>query len=268
VGQIGPAAKAAVPALIELLNDAEEIERQAATQVQGRIVGAQAAVQAATNDLIRKLFWENSPVRQAAAQALGRIGPAAQAAIPALIEQLIDCDQMAVPGMIGHFWTQLWYEEVVQAAQALRAINPDWANCSEAQATVPALIDNLAIGNWLFDAGAAQVLGQMGPAAQAAVPALIGKIAQWRSDEAAALALGQIGPTAQAALPALIGILAHWREEVRQAAAQALGQIDPDWVKDPEAQAALPALIEKLNDKIPEVRQAAAYALKLIRQEA
>ena len=59
----------------------------------------------------------------------------------------------------------------------------------------------------------------------------------------AAEALGQIGPKAEAAVPALAKALQDKEEKVRQDAAVALGRIGP------KAQAAAPALVEALKDK-------------------
>ena len=51
------------------------------------------------------------------------------------------------------------------------------------------------------------------------------------SAEKAARALGQIGPAAKAAVPSLHEALHDFRPEVRRAAAEALRKIDPDATK-------------------------------------
>ena len=81
LGQIGPAAKDAVPALSEALKDKEGYVRRAAVSALGRIgPAAKDAVPA----LMVALKHKNRRVRSYAANALGQIGPAAKAAGPAL----------------------------------------------------------------------------------------------------------------------------------------------------------------------------------------
>ena len=94
---------------------------------------------------------------------------------------------------------------------------------------------------------AAHALGQIGPGAREAVPALaraLGVEGRKRLSEEqlpekveAARALGQIGPGAQGAVPALVGALGADHSVLREAAARALGQIGPG------AQEAVPALV-------------------------
>jgi HEAT repeat protein len=98
--------------------------------------------------LITALGDAASGVRRAAATALGRIGPAAAWAVPALITALGDADM----------------EVRDNAAQALEQIGP---------AAVPTLITALGNANGRVRWKAAQALEQIGPAAVEAVPALI-----------------------------------------------------------------------------------------------
>src|SRR5205085_4604058 len=74
--------------------------------------------------------------------------------------------------------------------------------------------------------------------------------------QAAATALGQIGPAAREAVPALTPLLRDPDGDVRSAAFQALGRIGP------AAAAAVPALVEALAD--PARRGPAAEALAAI----
>ena len=71
-------------------------------------------------------------------------------------------------------------------------------------------------------------------------------------------ALGDIGPKAKAAVPALSEALKDQNEYVRRRAAQALSNIGP------EAKKAAPSLIEALKDNNSWVRKNAAQALKKI----
>ena len=87
LGEIGPAAKAAVPNLIETLKDQNGRVRGSAARALGEI-GPDA--KAAVSSLIEALNDENSGVRADAAHALGRIGPDAKDAIPHLSKTLKD----------------------------------------------------------------------------------------------------------------------------------------------------------------------------------
>ena len=75
---------------------------------------------------------------------------------------------------------------------------------------------------------------------------------------AAARALGQIGPTANEAVPALIQSLKDPNGQVRCEVAWSLGRIGP------AAAPAMPALVERLDYEDGEVRRYSAYARSLL----
>jgi hypothetical protein len=79
LARIGERARPAVPMLIDLLNSGNQAKREAAALALG---GIGPAGSAATASLIQAL--DDEGVRFRAAIALGRIGPAAEAAVPAL----------------------------------------------------------------------------------------------------------------------------------------------------------------------------------------
>ncbi len=181
--------------------------------VDDRVPG-RAARERWKNDIsenMRKTQKEGNPmdtspsVRWSAAVALGKIGPDAKAAVPALIEALKDENS----------------EMRRRVAVALGNIGPD------AKAAVPALIEALKDENKNVRDSAAVALGTLGPDAKAAVPVLIEAL----KDEGmvvrreAAGALGEIGPDAKAVVPALIAALKDEDWRVRGQAAEALGRI-------------------------------------------
>jgi HEAT repeat protein len=85
LGRIG---KPAVPALIDALADRWQESRQSVVaRTLGRIGPAAAE---AVPALAHELTSENANVRQAAAEGLGQIGPPAEPAVPALIQLLTD----------------------------------------------------------------------------------------------------------------------------------------------------------------------------------
>ena len=223
LSKIGPDAKAAVPALTEVLKDKDKDVRDAAAEALGKI-GPEA--KAAVPALIEALKDQYEHVRELAAQALAQIGPEAKEAVSALIEALKDQDKSVR----------------INAAQALAQIGP------EAKEAVSALIEALKDQN--EDIGipacAAEALGKIGPEAKAAVPALTealkyksarraapsyADVLRYRSVMVrafAAEALGKIGPEAKAAVPDLIEALKDKDKDVRRAAASALGKIGPE----------------------------------------
>ncbi len=133
-----------------------------------------------------------------------------------------------------------------------------WANQRQYQATeVEKCIRNLQ--NYEFPhtrAYAAKVLGQMGPAARPAVPALLEALRDedGQVSRAAAEALGKIRPGPDA-IPGLMACLKNPRPFTRMQAAESLGCIGPP------AQEAVPALKEALEDKDVLMRLTTAEAL-------
>jgi HEAT repeat protein len=160
-------------------------------------------------------------------------------AVPALIRALSDPDRFvrwAAARTLG------WYSREKPA-------EPDRA--------VPALAHLLADGDLDVRLIAAATLEIYGPAAGAAVDALI-KSTQAGDNEirqAAMRALLAVGKKGQKAIPTLIGLLTNSEEAVRQAAAETLGQFGP------AARAALPALRRALHDSDRNVRRAASEAI-------
>src|SRR5262249_3152032 len=107
-------------------------------------------------------------------------------------------------------------------------------------------------------------LGNYGPKARAAIPALIdaAKGEELSLRERAMIALGAIGPEAKAAVTALREGLRANELQLRIAAAGGLGRIGP------EAKSAVPLLIDCLTSNEAELRVVAARALAGIGPEA
>ena len=125
---------------------------------------------------------------------------------------------------------------------------------------MPALIAALGQED-LGEGVAAKALAKMGPAAEAAVPALIKGLqaAEPRRRWNAAQALGQIGPKAAAAVPSLERLLKDDSIPVRAESARALGRIGD------EARRSVPAIVALLDDSDAHVRAMAARALGWLR---
>jgi HEAT repeat protein len=211
--------------------------------------------------LIEVLASQHLSVRRKAPLALGRIGPQAKRAVPALVRLLEDDDSGVRVNAAAALWQiardprgidaleeairQGTYTEPYKAAVALGRLGPD------AETAVPVLIAALGHADEDVRRASARALGQIGPAA---IPAVQQALAapQEPVRRYAVQALGWIGPPA---LPALIEALDNNDAPVRASAARELGRLGP------EASAARPALVEAVDDPDPKVRAAAARAL-------
>src|SRR5262249_5353007 len=145
-------------------------------------------------------------VRQGAAEALMKIGPKAQAAVPALAKALQDKESRVR-------WS---------AAEALVKIGP-----KAAQAAAPFLVQALNDKEEVGHRNDAEALVQIGlPALPALVKALQNKDNEWTVRQSAARVLGAMGLEAKDAVPALAE--ARRKDDVdavRKAADEALQRI-------------------------------------------
>lgn len=136
---------------------------------------------------VNELQKDDITVRLMALQSLGRIGPEARIAIPAMLE-LWDVKEGETEGF--------WRGPVIQA---LAALGPD------AREALPKIVDAMTDPNAAVRGMAATACAEMHAAAKDAVPALI----ELTRDpvitvkEAAIVALGEIGPDAKEAIPVL-----------------------------------------------------------------
>lgn len=131
------------------------------------------------------------------------------------------------------------------------------------QATLPTDITGLIVVLQSQDVEAriqaTRVLGNMGPAAQPAVPALTQNLYHYNFEvrRAAAEALGKVGPGAQSSVPVLIvTLLEDSFVHARGAAAEALGKIGESMT--------VPALAAALADESDSVQIQSAISLALL----
>jgi len=209
VGGLGEAGRKAVPALGHALKRGDPELAAAAARSLGQLEQVAAD---SVDGLIGVLANEDDEVRAAAAGALGNIASHPDRSVPALIETLADKD------------------ETVRRASA-RALGRFKQDAAEA---VPALAE--ALKDKLIQGSAAASLGEIGPAAKSAVPALM-ELAQTAEDLApsqsnwncktAIDALGKIGPDAAAATPLLVKLHQTDNQYIKSACATALWRIDP-----------------------------------------
>ena len=254
--------------LIDLLQVRDE-RAVAATKQLGEL-GAQAvpaipALNAAMND--RKYDALHGSLRSAAADALGRIGPAA---VPVLIKAASSSDESlrtqanqalasmeqrpaeAAPAIRKQLHNP---EPAVRRAAvlALRRLGGESAVLDELQASLKD--DNPGVRQ-----AAAHVLGEIGAPAEAAIPSLIGALRdeQVSVARAATAALALVGPKSDDVIRVLIAIAKDGNRSQRSNAILALGQIGPT------ATAALPIVQAALSDNDLGLRKVAGWTLRQI----
>jgi HEAT repeat protein len=270
------AAQTRIPRLIADLPDYSQ--REAAIAELAKI--GEPAVEA----LIEALRGEDLRLYDPAAEALGKIGPKAVEAIPALIRSIRDHEERqgrlrgeelshwrrfvtaeqallrigihtrpAVPYLATLAEDEDYYVRM-RAMVALRQIGPD------AQTAVQALVRQLFSKDETTRGLAADALGSIGRGAGDAAPAL-GKALSGASNNYDRIgnALARIGKPAVASLKTALGDKDEW---ARAVAAEALGKIGPD------ARDAVPELAAALGDPSLRVRHHAAVALGKIGPEA
>jgi hypothetical protein len=194
--------------------------------------------------LLEELHHDKENTRLRAAYALGHLG--AQA-VPALIDTLHQEASAQLEANLEHRYTN--------PSQLYTA----YALSSAGQAAVAPLVEILDHPDWWMRATAADILGDIGPVAQQAIPGLT-RLVQDESSEwvrrNAAEALGTMGAAAAPAAPALATALRDEHSKVRHNAATAL------WRIGPQAAAAANQLRQALEDESYFVRNHAELALE------
>jgi HEAT repeat protein len=210
VGELGPLAAACSPTLLRTLSASDEHEVATSADVLGRVL-APDAVPA----LAGLLSHPAHDLREVAARALARFGEASRPALDALVVALDDDSS----------------EVRRDAALALAAIGP------AAAAAWPGLCRALDDEDPGVRPAARAALAAIAGDAQSAVPRLVVDLddRDARVRESAALALGQLGARAATAVPALLRRL----EAHDVAAAEALGRIGAPELAVPALERAL-----------------------------
>ena len=227
VADLGTAGKDAVPALVALLEKADEETLWHVERALGSI-GSEAGT--AVPALTAKLQDKSPKVRAYAAYALGRIGEAAKPAVPALVTAVKDPEATVRR----------------EAVKAVRAIKPG------PEVVIPLAVEMFKSAQPAELVPALQSIAESG---EKGLPVLVESFKHPEARYWACLLLSELGPRGKEAVPAAIEVLKDERPEVRREAVLALGRVGPD------AAAAVPAIASALDDKDPTVRYAAAYAL-------
>ena len=182
------------------------------------------------------LVDSNPMIRQAAAGALAKMGPAAQAAKPALLRCLQGDPSAPVRS---------------NAACALGWLGKD-------PELIPPLIKALDDQDKEVRRYAAYALSLLSPTSAPAVPKLIERLEDPHMAYMAARALGAIGAPARPSIPQLIKALRRDNSLARMEFVIALGKFGP------EAKQAIPDLLVLANDTDPHVKKVAGDTLPQI----
>jgi HEAT repeat protein len=229
LGNLGLAARDAVPALAKALHDNFPEVRGSAAKALGQI-GTPAV-----GDLVKALKDRDAGVRTRAAQALGQAGPDAKEAVPALIEALKD--------------TQV--DVRVAAVDALGEMG------AEGKEAAPKLARLFHDPSRRVRGHVRAALAQIGPAAVEPLCDVLGEEkVEVRLDAIKTIAL--FGPEAKKSVPLLRPAMKDEDHRIRVAAADALGKMEL------EGADAVPELLAALRDKNREVHNQAANALVIM----
>ncbi len=269
---MGPAAKEAIPALIETLTNQDKgVRRNARWALES--IGLETvpfllrALRSQDPEVCRDaalLLLGMNQMEGEAIAALQRVGSAGPA-LPSRVAQTpgargSSSQARAAPETYSEeaasaFTRSLENEEIRHsAAEALKELEPI------SREVAPAPLQSLQDEDPWVRSSAVRAFKRIGPASQELAFVLV-RVMGDRNEgvrRSAIQALGELGASAEPAVPALIQALGDEQSLIRTDAAHALGQIGP------EAQEAVPDLLHALNDPSGLVRFNAAVALGTI----
>ena len=249
IDTLGRLGSDAVPELIDVLgdNDGLVLVRQYAAAALARSTETDKRIVPA---LIEALDAKSADVRGAAIDALGEMGPAAVGAVSRIIALTADQNEtlyiresaigaLAAVAPMDAAANRALVSTVADsnprihdaAVSALVSIRAGQLGESDMTARLAMLLQALNQGNAAERLDSANRIGDLGPYAVTAVPALTGILAQRDNDAAlraaAAASLGLIGPGAEASVPELVRCLEEDDVGLRDTALIALERIGP-----------------------------------------
>ena len=176
VQKIEAIGEAAVPALVDAMNQGDLRLRHQSIEILGRM---RQNARSATPELIKSLSDDEPQIRRNAAWALGRVGEEAGDAMPILLETALDEE----------------WDVRADAVWAMGKVIEDTGEFGIVDASlVEAVISHLGDLNPHVRWSAAWSLARFGPGAEAALPALVDALADYSHEvrASAAAALGRI----------------------------------------------------------------------------
>jgi HEAT repeat protein len=267
LGEIGPEARAAAPALLDLaLREGDDGSGAMAAGALGTI-DLTAARQAMAAHMTR-LESGDANARRRACEVLASLGPVAKPAVSALVQATKDGDDVVrnrAVSALGRIALP-----TAQVTPALVAALDDPATAVRYTAAlqfsfgqvpaeaIPALTRRAADPEKSVAGLAERAVAGASQNPLANVPVLVMMLRTSSARDYTLLQVAKLGPRAAEATPALIPILSAPRPLERYLAAEALAAIGP------AASAARPALEAALRDEEPVVRESAAAALEAI----
>ena len=237
--KIGAPPKEAVPELVRLMHDEHGLVRFLTAGALRKIGPVDREI---VESFLPGLGSQEAHERELAVEALGLLRAPDEIAVPALVRAMDDSDASVrlAAALAATRHLPAWQEEPGPALKKL----------------LPSLVAATRDQDPQVRCRAATALGERGPAARTAVPALVEML---EKEELAwihgytALALGNIGPAAAPAVPALEKALRTGNPGERQRFVFALGRI--------QREKAVPMLIEMLQDPNLDVRRQAVSSL-------
>lgn len=228
LGEIGPAAQEAIPALITSLADSDENVRWAtAIALEERIDPQWQLTEAAIKaipELVKLLGTDETPVRKAVVEILGKIGQGSLKVVPPLVIALTDQHQ----------------DVRNAAANYLEKVDPQWRQRQGTRQIIPYIIKIAEKHN--------------NPTRCAAAAATLEIIyPQWYTSK-----------TARGAVSSLIKALVDSQSDIRQSAKTALEKLAPHWLQHKAARQTIPYFAKALANRDPEVGLTAESILEKI----
>jgi HEAT repeat protein len=241
--EIGPAAAAAVPALLQCIKSDDLLLRSLAIEALGGIGTAHPDVL----PMLRRLLQEKEPswYPYAAARALGRIGSVAKDVVPDLLALLSKVDVKSPDNSYSELLTAL-----ARIDPTAKGVVPAMTAILKNKEAKPELRQRVV-----------NTLAKMGPAAKEAVPALIEELraASKPASVYPDIVLRALRAIGAEAVPGLTDLALNDQDNtVRRYAIEVLGEIGPP------AKAAVPALRQCLDSPDRLISSSAAVALKRI----
>ena len=203
--------------------------------VEDPIAAAQRRLPKTVTGLIATLESKDTWRKFCAFRALADMGESAHTALPALIKAVErgDAHEQGALSTVGK---------------------------AAGSKSVPALMSGLASRDATVRRTVAEILGEIGPEAKAAVPSLKARLqdAEPRVVAQCAFALWKVDRQTHDAVSALVKLLAHVDADTRAGAAAVLGELGS------ESAEAIPALLRTLDDDNSQVRAMSARSLGMI----